>query len=509
MGCAKGCAGCGSRAAFRSGLLRARGAERFAARAARGGRFRLDWKGLTVQALGGFDSLEIVGNNDGTDLVAPQNTRMMFHRVQIRERAATGNLAFEAALVGGLDEAGDVQGRGVRKLFVSARSNVTLRWSRLRVYAGLDAEIAKFDADRFDLGVRNLAFVRDAEGPSRTGSRDPDMTPDELGEIGEDRVGVTAGAQLQATVDIVPQRVQLTAGARLDVYHAGLATLIGIDPRAQLSIKPLPWLEIRAAGGVYQQPPTFPILLPGIDTFALKLGLQRSVGGTVGEEVKLPLGFSLSTTGYYQQFSNLTDLPPLGARVCAPPPIPSLTGTTATLMRTTSGDAYGLEVLLRRATGRVSGWISYTLSRSERAYPCGLRPADYDQTHLLNVVVQARLPRGVVVGARLYVATGRPETLVDPNLSTEAPHTDVLVLRNNMRLPTFVQLDLRVDKEWRFRRWSLGLFVEVVNATFSRTVLYQSYPNTAQDVVGVSTYGPPSEVGFNWILPSIGLKGGF
>ena len=73
----------------------------------------------------------------------------------------------------------------------------------------------------------------------------------------------------------------------------------------------------------------------------------------------------------------------------------------------------------------------------------------------------------------------------------------------NIRMPTFVQLDLRLDKLWQFRRFYLASFLEVVNATFSRSNLYMAYPTTETDQKG------PSLVGFNWILPSIGLRGGF
>ena len=181
-------------------------------------------------------------------------------------------------------------------------------------------------------------------------------------------------------------------------------------------------------------------------------------------------------------------------------------------MRVTDGAAYGLEVLLRRARGRFTGWLAYTLSRSERVYPCGVRPADYDQTHVLNVVAQVRLPRGFAVGARLLVSTGRPETLLPP----AQPVNDSMLgltdgsqgVRNNIRLPTFFQFDVRLDKTWQLRRFYVSAFVEVINATFSRTNLYLSYPAAETGAVG-GTYGQPEVVGFSWILPSIGVQGGF
>ena len=159
---------------------------------------------------------------------------------------------------------------------------------------------------------------------------------------------------------------------------------------------------------------------------------------------------------------------------------------------------------MRRTKGRVQGWISYTLSRSARNYSCGLRPPDYDQTHVLNVVVQAHLPWKLLVGAHLNVSSGRPFT----QLQTPDPFVPTIVAdRNNARLPAYVQLDLRIDREWTFARWSLGAFVEVLNATFSQIILNVGYPK--DPATGFVRYDQPHPNGFNWILPSVGLRARF
>lgn len=471
---------------------------------------RLDWRWLTVQALGAFDSIDLKDMGEDVPITA-QSTRLGFHRLQVRGRGGRGGLSVDAALIGGLDEAGDSSGRGVHKLFVGWRGQLSWRWRWLRLLAGTDGEVSQFTSENFDIALRKLKFVYDLEGPARTSPTGAEATRDELGELGDERVGVVASLYAHGEAELLPRRVTLSAGARLDVYHAGDYTLLGIDPRVKLRLRVLPWLELSASGGIYQQPPSFPLLLPGVDTFALKLGLQRASGGAITEELKLPGTFTAQLTGYYQHFDNFTDLPPLGARVCAAAPPPVLSGAAATLVRLADGQAYGMELLVRRHSGRVSGWVAYTLSRSERRFPCGLLPADYDQTHILNFVVQARLPWRIVVGGRLYLATGRPDTLIQP---PDAPD-DVLGARNNVRLPTFVELDLRFDKEWRFRRFYLAAFAEVLNVTFSETVFYYSYEHEAlawsthTGAVGAYDPSPPKQIGFRWVLPSLGLRGGF
>src|SRR5262249_48127944 len=152
-------------------------------------------------------------------------------------------------------------------------------------------------------------------------------------------------------------------------YHAGPVTLLGIDPRLQLHATLLPWLRVNAGIGLYQQPPAFPIPLPGIDTFSLQLGLQKAIQGSAGIAAEMPQSFTFHLTGYYPQFYNINDASvDFGPAVCTSPPPESLTGLPAQLLRQVNGQAYGMELLLRRSAGRVTGWISYTLSRSERIY---------------------------------------------------------------------------------------------------------------------------------------------
>jgi hypothetical protein len=441
---------------------------------------RLDWRGLTVEALGSFDSLTIARDqtNMGITRRVPDEFRLTFHRLQIRERDTLGRTELEAALVGGIDEAASFGGMGVRKLSLGGRLLARARWTRFRLFGGVDGEVSQFTPKNFSPDVSSAA-------------------PDQLGDLGGNRVGVVAGAFLEGTVDIIPRRLWATAGARIDTYHAGEVTLLGVDPRLELRARLLPWLSLNGGIGVYQQPPSFPVALPGIDTFALQLGLQRAYQSAVGVAADLPLAFHFTLTGFYQKFQNVNDIVlDLAPAVCTSPPPESLSGFPALITRQVDGQAFGMELLLRRTVGRVTGWIAYTLSRSERIYSCGLRPADFDQAHVLNIVVQVRLPWNLMTSARLFFSTGRPVTLLEPPDGRST-------VRNNSRLPDFVQLDLRIDREWIFRRWALSAFLEVVNTTYSKSVFGLTYP----EIDGVRRYDLPQVDGFNWILPSVGLRG--
>jgi hypothetical protein len=449
---------------------------------------RADWKTLTLEAFGSYDFLQIVSDpgvpaTNGRPAIPPtiSQNALQFYRVQLRDRHHLGRVATEAALVGGYDELMAL-GPSVVKLSLAWRANVRATWKRFRLYAGVDGEVSRFRASNFsaDTGLDQ---------------------PDALGDLAGSRDGVESGAFVEGTVELIRKRLWATAGVRADVYHANGVTLLGVDPRFEFRAKLLPWLGINGGIGLYQQPPSFPIALPGIDTFALQLGLQRAIQAAYGVEATLPAHTSLKLTGYWQQYYNTNDaVLDFSIAVCTSLPPESLTGFPARITRQVDGHSYGLELLLRKKVGRFTGWIAYTLSRSERQYTCGLRPSDYDQTHVLNVVAQVRLPWNLMAGARFLLQTGRPVTILEPPDGRST-------VRNNTRLPTYVQLDLRLDREWIFPRWAFSVFVEVLNLTYSQSVIGIDYP--VDPTTGITRFDMPRLNGFTWILPTVGLRGRF
>ena len=95
--------------------------------------------------------------------------------------------------------------------------------------------------------------------------------------------------------------------------------------------------------------------------------------------------------------------------------------------------------------------------------------------------------------------------------------------RNNRRLPAFFQLDLRVERTWRFRSWNLQLILDVLNSTYNREIFACTLPSAASTggmVPGTDAgmasgpggaLGPVgcNQQGVRYILPSIGLRGVF
>src|SRR5262249_25115677 len=171
-----------------------------------------------------------------------------------------------------------------------------------------------------------------------------------------------------------------------------------------------------------------------------------------------------------------------------------------------TGEAYGTELLLRwKPDARFFGWLAYTLSRSERrdTPTSPLRLTQFDQTHILTVLGSYRLGRGWELGARYRLVSGNnytPRTYGFFDVNAGAYLSLNQYPPNGERLPLFHQLDIRVDKTWRFTHWQLSAYLDVQNVYNAANVegVSTNYNQTQQ------TY--PTGLPF---LPSLGIRAEF
>jgi hypothetical protein len=138
----------------------------------------------------------------------------------------------------------------------------------------------------------------------------------------------------------------------------------------------------------------------------------------------------------------------------------------------------------RPSTERLHGWIAYTLSKSERALGGVIGPSDWDQRHIVNLVLGYRIGR-YELGARGHFNSGRPVLVAGAQAETF------------VRLPAFYQLDLRAERAILFDAFTLHVYVELVNTTLSREL----YRLDRQDD------GTLTKRSLRIVLPSIGIRG--
>ncbi len=136
------------------------------------------------------------------------------------------------------------------------------------------------------------------------------------------------------------------------------------------------------------------------------------------------------------------------------------------------GRAYGLELLARRTAGTLTGWVSYTLGRSEQRFPVppgaggsiggGINggawyPSPFDKTHNLSVVAIRPLGRKWTIGSTFALATGLPTTFPDSRYFIDGLLVTEFGPRNGGRLPIYHRLDLSATRQYKRGELQFGV----------------------------------------------------
>ncbi|HEX4459979.1 MAG TPA: hypothetical protein VIA18_18505 [Polyangia bacterium] len=232
-----------------------------------------------------------------------------------------------------------------------------------------------------------------------------------------------------------------------------------LDPRLALRWLASSRVALTAAFGVYHQPPD-PVDL-GARFGDPHLTASRALHVTAGGELHIAAGLSAELDGFYRQLDGLATRSLLPA-----PPVGQA------LVQEGIGRSYGGQLFVRQAPWHgVSGWISYTLSRSERRdHPStAWRLFDGDQTHVLTIVGGYRY-RHWDFGLRFRYSSGFPRTPVvgaywDASNNRYDPLFGAI---NSTRIPDFIQLDLRAEYAFVWTRWTLRLYLDAQNVTWQR-----------------------------------------
>lgn len=137
--------------------------------------------------------------------------------------------------------------------------------------------------------------------------------------------------------------------------------------------------------------------------------------------------------------------------------------------------SYGLEMLVRRNTGRLSGWVSYTWSRTFRQIKeinIGRKyPASYDRPHDISIVASYAVNDRLNVGATWVYATGSPVTFPTGRFVIGSTIAPVYSDRNAYRLPDYHRLDLSAswkNKPKTGRYWTGEWNLSVYNAYYRK-----------------------------------------
>jgi hypothetical protein len=116
------------------------------------------------------------------------------------------------------------------------------------------------------------------------------------------------------------------------------------------------------------------------------------------------------------------------------------------------GKAYGVELMVKKQSGRVTGWISYTWSRvfmkvdgsfeEEKVNGGNYFPATYDKPHDLKLVINAKASRRFNITSNFVYSSGRPISYPVAFYNFYNSSHVYYSLRNDYRIPYYMRLDL-------------------------------------------------------------------
>jgi TonB family protein len=445
-----------------------------------------DYQSRVAWRLGERDTIGVFafGSHDYVAHTEPRGTLQEdivseFHRVDVRYDRALGDGRARVAATFGYDS------QGAAPIYLTNKSGAVRAEiekglsQQIRLRAGADARLDVYDLDHV-------------------------TQPDPMNEIEPSGVdppptNFAWGGRADLIWRIAP-RVEIVPGARVDVFESYRREPGDIDPRHRRTPTVDPRLSTRvtitpevawlSSIGISHQYPTLriggiPAAVASGSGFILGSSKVQTVGQvSQGMEVALPADITMTATGFLSSWTGLTDLtaecieiePPF---VAFPPggPQPGVrperieNKTVCPNEHLARGRSFGLELLVRRPfSKRLSGWLSYTLSRSTRtsnfvrldgSTAVATVPSEFDRTHVLNAILAYDLGRRWRVGSRFAMLTGAPYS----RLAGSVPVPPY----NSLRDDPFFRLDVRIEKRWPLGKdGSIAFVVEGQNITLSK-----------------------------------------
>ncbi len=141
----------------------------------------------------------------------------------------------------------------------------------------------------------------------------------------------------------------------------------------------------------------------------------------------------------------------------------------------TRGKAYGVELMIKKTTGKLNGWLSYTWSRTllKQDDPLGgelinggrFYPANYDKPNDLNLIGNYKFSHRFSISLNTLYSTGRPITVPIGKFIYAGSERPLYGDRNTYRIPDYFRMDLSMNIEGNHKihqrihdSWTLGIY---------------------------------------------------
>jgi len=266
--------------------------------------------------------------------------------------------------------------------------------------------------------------------------------------------------------DITFGKLKVNAGVHASGFYVKEKFYYNIEPRLSLRYLIKPNWSVKGAFSMMSQYihllansniglPT-DLWLPVTDT----IKPQKSIQYALGTVYNLNKGIEISIEGFYKQMDNLIAYKEGASFLLA-------NDEWQEKIEIGQGWSYGAEFLIRKTTGKTTGWIGYTLSWSNRQFENisfgEVYPYKYDRRHDISVVVSHKISEKVDMGFSWVYGTGYAVTLATERYSSMfGGDIEYYQHRNDFRMPNYHRFDFNVnfhkEKKWGKRTWSVGAY---------------------------------------------------
>ena len=175
-----------------------------------------------------------------------------------------------------------------------------------------------------------------------------------------------------------------------------------------------------------------------------------------------------------------------------------------------NGRAYGAEFLIRKTKGKITGWVGYTLSKTEKSYAeienGQWFPAKYDRPNDLSVVINYTTEKKWSFSAVFVYATGSAYTPVVERYFISNNVVNEYGRYNSARMPVYHRCDVSATLSLKKTVTGESKLIFSVYNLYNRRNPFFVYPEVSGNLLRYTLSVSPKEVSIFPILPSIGWE---
>lgn len=170
------------------------------------------------------------------------------------------------------------------------------------------------------------------------------------------------------------------------------------------------------------------------------------------------------------------------------------------------GQAYGAEFFLKKAKGKFTGWIGYTLSYTWRKFPDlneGKKfPAKYDRRHDLSIVLSYEITKRLTLATTYVYGTGQATTVPVGRYFIEGNIVNQYGERNGYRLAAYHRWDLSLTYVIKDKKWYNDINFSIYNVYSRKNPYFIYYDVTGSPQTGDVKVGA-KQVSLFPIIPAL------